>query len=410
MFFADLHLHSPFSRATSKDMSLEGMAHWARKKGIDLLGTADFTHPDWLAYLEKRLRPMGGGLYEFEGVLFLLQSEVSNVFSRNRRTYRVHTLIFAPDFDCVKRINRYLSRFGSLESDGRPMLGLDVAKMSEDLERICPEAFLVFAHIWTPWYSLFGSRSGFDGLSQAFPDGLPRNVVGLETGLSSDPPMNWCVSELDELVLVSNSDAHSPINIGREANVFSRPLDFFELREVLEKRDRDRFLFTVEFFPEEGKYHYDGHRACNVVLHPKESVSLGGICPVCARPLTLGVLHRVYDLSDRDLEDLRPEGRVGYRRVVPLLDLIASLRGRGKGSKQVFKEYEEVLERGKEVEVLILWEKEKLASEVSEDLAEAIWQVRSGMVRIFPGYDGVYGRIEVVGEGRRMSEMQIDLF
>ncbi len=395
MFIADLHLHSPYSRATSKDMDLEGMAHWSRKKGIHLLGSADFTHPDWLSCLEKRLRPVGSGVYEFGGIKFLLQCEVSNIFSRNSRTYRVHTLIFAPDFDSVHRINEYLSRFGSLTSDGRPMLGLDIVKMSEDLTRICPDAFLIFAHIWTPWYSLFGSRSGFDGLREAFPDGVPENIFGFETGLSSDPPMNWMVSELDNFPLLSNSDAHSPMNIGREANVFSEEVDFFRLREILKRRDRSRFRFTVEFFPEEGKYHYDGHRVCGVVLHPKESRRLNGICPVCSRPLTLGVLHRVLDLADRETDQIREQDRIGYLHLVPLLDIIAYLRGKGKGSKTVLNEYTKLLDMGQEMDIVLNWEEERLKDVLPMDIAQAVIRMRKGQIKVRPGYDGVYGKIEV---------------
>ncbi len=395
-FVADLHIHSPFSLATSKEMDLESLSRWAHLKGIDLLATADITHPDWLDLLRRKLRPASKrGLWYYGGVEFVLGGEVSNVFSREGRTYRVHTLLYCPDFDCVERLRQSLAPFGTLRADGRPTLRLDVDEMAWMLHRVVPECFLILAHAWTPWYAVFGSRSGFDSLSQAFPNGLPPNVVAIETGLSSDPPMNWCLSDLDRLALVSNSDAHSPLALGREASVFQDALDFFALREVLEKGDAQRFAFTVEFFPEEGKYHYDGHRSCGVVLPPEEAERLGNLCPVCGKKLTLGVLHRVRKLADRKGPE---EGRreIGYQRTIPLIEVISQVRGRGRQSKAVREEYIRLVSRRDELSLLVFLPERELERFVDRDLQKAIVSMRQGKVKVRPGYDGVYGRIEVV--------------
>ena len=395
-FVADLHIHSPFSLATSKEMGLDSLSYWARLKGIDLLATADITHPDWLDLLRRKLRPAGKrGLWYYGGVEFVLGGEVSNVFSRDGRTYRVHTLIYCPDFDCVERVRESLAPFGNLRADGRPTLRMDVNEMAWMLHRLVPECFLVLAHAWTPWYAVFGSRSGFDSLSQAFPDGIPPNVVAIETGLSSDPPMNWLLSDLDPLALVSNSDAHSPLVLGREANVFREELDFFSLKETLERNDPRRFAFTIEFFPEEGKYHYDGHRSCGVVLSPEEAERLGNICPVCGKKLTLGVLHRVRELADRNSPE---EGRrqVGYIQTLPLMEIISQVRGKGKQSKSVREEYLRLISKQNELFLLALLPEDELERFVDKDLLRAIVAVRQGRVRLIPGYDGVYGRVEVI--------------
>ncbi len=375
-------------------MILPQLVNWAKKKGLSLLGTGDFTHPKWLEHLKDYLTVSDRyGIWYYDGLDFILTCEVSNIFSRAGKTYRVHTIIVAPDFDEVEAINRYLSSFGRLSADGRPMLGLDIEKMCSALMKIAPQSFVIFAHIWTPWYSLFGKNSGFNSLKEAFPDGLPENVLGLETGLSSDPPMNWMVSELDSLCLVSNSDAHSPANLGREANVFSKAVDFAELKDILRRQDKSRFLFTVEFFPEEGKYHYDGHRKCDVFLHPQESYSLNNICPVCSQVLTIGVLHRVYDLSDRASEGL--SHKIHYRRVVPLREIIAQGLGKGKNTKTVDKLYHSIVDSVAELDLLLFVPEEKLYNYLPIEIAEAIISVRAGNIEVQPGYDGVYGKVKV---------------
>ncbi len=395
-YIADLHIHSCFSRATSRQMTIPDIAYWARKKGISLIASADFTHPEWLLRLKKHFSSSDRtGIFSFEGVDFVLGCEVSNIFSRNKRTYRVHSLIFCPAFEDVEGINKYLSSFGRLDADGRPMLGLDIEKMAEALLRISPHSFLAFAHIWTPWYSLFGDKSGFNSLEDAFPNGVPENVLALETGLSSDIVMNKMVSSLGGLRLFSNSDAHSPINIAREANVFSSQIDFFGLKECLKDKQDKRFLFTIEFFPQEGKYHYDGHRQCGVCLHPRDTELEKGLCPVCGRPLTIGVLNRVWRFSDRDEEVVKSQVKGDFRYAIPLVDIISVVRGRGKNTKTVLSEYISLLNKASELDLLLFLPMEDVRSVCPDSIAGAIESVRNGNVKVSPGYDGEYGRIQI---------------
>ena len=390
-YIADLHLHSPFSRATSKEMTLDNLSLWARRKGISLLAACDWTHPDWFGYLKQNLKKTSRiGIWSYDGVDYVLGTEVSNIFSRNKRVYRVHTLIYSPSFDDVFRINEYLSDYGRLSSDGRPMLKLDIEKMCLDLLNISPDSFVVFAHVWTPWYAIFGASSGFDSVGSAFPSGVPDNVVGFETGLSSDPPMNWRVGFLDDFCLVSSSDAHSPVNLGREATVFSSAMDFFEMREALKNKDNSRLLYTIEFFPQEGKYHYDGHRRCAICLHPEETIKHNGICPVCGRPVTVGVLNRIYSLSrGRAEKDIH---RIGYKYQVPLLDILSYIYKKGKQTKTVMRAYLKALEGTTEFDILfdeLALESSGLSGEV-KDLVRAI---NNGKASFSPGYDGEYGKL-----------------
>ncbi len=311
---ADLHLHSRYSRATSADMDLPGLARWAKLKGINLLGTGDFTHPAWFKELVGALRPAGEGIYEYEGVSFLFTAEVAAVWSFGGRLRRVHFLLFAPSAEDAARISKELGAFGNLSADGRPTLGISGEKLVEVVKGVSPRAAIIPAHAWTPWWSVFGSNSGFDSLEEALGRGRPE-VFAIETGLSSDPPMNWRLSALDEVTLVSFSDAHSPTRLGREACVLELPeLSYFALVEALRQKDPNRFLFTVEFFPEEGKYHYDGHRACGVVFSPEETRRHGGRCPVCGKPLTVGVMHRVEELADR-LPGEKPRSAIPIARL-----------------------------------------------------------------------------------------------
>ena len=289
---ADLHIHSRYSRATSKEMMIPKIAEYAKLKGINLVATGDFTHPEWLKELKAYLKETGKGIYENSGIKFILNVEVNNIYTKKGKLRRMHNLIFAPDFVTVEKINGYLTKYGKLASDGRPILSLDSCVMFKALLDISPDIFLIPAHIWTPWFSLFGSNSGFDTIGECFGD-LKDRIFAMETGLSSDPAMNWRLSVLDDYTLVSNSDAHSPSRLGREVNVFKEELDYFQLRDVLKNKDKSKFLYTIEFYPEEGKYHYDGHRKCDVRLSPKEARFNNNLCPVCSRSLTIGVLHRV---------------------------------------------------------------------------------------------------------------------
>jgi uncharacterized protein (TIGR00375 family) len=332
-FVADLHLHSRYSRATSRDMEVESLARWARKKGITLLGTGDFTHPTYFAELTSKLTPAEPGLYRLkEGerdIRFMLQVEVSNVYQQGGRLRKIHTLLYAPSLEAAARLNTALARRGKLLADGRPTFSFSVKELCRIVFDVAPDAVLVPAHAWTPWFSLFGSQSGFDSLQEAF-DGCFDRIFAIETGLSSDPSMNWRLSALDGIALMSNSDAHSPSRLGRECNVFAGPLDYWALWEAVRARDPSRFLYTVEFFPEEGKYHYDGHRACGIRCSPAETRASRLRCPVCQRPLTVGVMHRVEALADRPAGTMPPRA-IPFKRLVPLEEIIAAAVGKGSG-------------------------------------------------------------------------------
>jgi len=395
---ADLHLHSKYSRATSRDMDVENLARWCRLKGITLVGTGDFTHPVWFREMRAKLKPAGRGLFTYEGVHFLLTVEVSNIYPQGGRLRKIHNLILAPSFEVAERLNAVLGRFGNLMADGRPTLSLPCDKLVEYVTELCPDCLVIPAHVWTPWFSLYGSNSGFDALEECFRD-QSRHVVAVETGLSSDPPMNWRLSELDRVLLVSNSDAHSPAKLGREANVFEMDvLDYHELVRILRERDVSRFLYTIEFFPQEGKYHFDGHRNCNQRLAPRETRALQGICPVCRRPLTVGVMHRVELLADRE-EGYVPEGAVPYRSLIPLEEIIAEALGAQVGTAAVREEYLRLCrEFGGEFRVLLDVPPEELARVASPRVVEGLRRVREGQVHIVPGYDGVFGEIRIFAE------------
>ena len=401
---ADLHLHSRYSRATSRDMDVEHMAQWSRIKGITLLGTGDFTHPVWLRELRAKLEPTGRGLFAHHGAHFMLTVEVSNIYPAVGRLRKIHNILFAPSFEVVDKINAVLGRFGNLLADGRPTLTLPTDRMVEYIMEISPDCMVVPAHAWTPWFSLYGSNSGFDAIAECFGDQL-KHIAAVETGLSSDPPMNWRLSELDRVMLMSNSDAHSPPKLGREANVFACELDYFEIMRILREKDTSRFLYTVEFFPEEGKYHYDGHRACNRRLTPAETKAAGGRCPVCGRPPTVGVIHRVELLADRE-EGFVPEGAVPYRNLVPLEEIIAEANGTKPGTVGVREEYFRLCEAfGGEFNVLLDAPVEEVRKHTTLRIAEGLRRVREGRVHIAPGYDGVFGEISIFKDGEEVREI-----
>lgn len=409
-FIADFHIHSKYSRATSKNMDVPALARWAGYKGINLLGTGDFTHHLWLEELKQYLQPQEDkGLLFYQGIYFILSTEVSNIFSEKGKVYRVHNLIMVPNLKLAQEVNRMLSFYGNLASDGRPVLGMSCRALAEELFKISPDVMLIPSHIWTPWFSVFGSNSGFDSLEEAF-DKYTEKITALETGLSSDPPMNWRLSRLDRFSLVSNSDSHSPQRIGREANVFDCQLNYWEIKKVLETKDKNKFLYTVEFFPQEGKYHYDGHRNCKLRLHPKETFKYKGICPVCGKPLTKGVLNRVEDLADRE-EGFVPPDAIGYKSLVPLDEIIAEVKGVVKSSKSVEKEYLNLVsEFGSEFNLLVNIEEDELFSKLPAKLAEGIKRVREGRLKILPGFDGEYGLIKIFDEEEKKENQQLTLF
>jgi uncharacterized protein (TIGR00375 family) len=404
---ADLHIHSRYSRATSQEMSVPKIVEYAKLKGIGMVGTGDFTHPAWLKELKDQLTERDG-YYEHGGVRFLLNVEVNNIYTRHGRLRRVHNLIFAPDFPTVDRINQYLGRYGKLASDGRPILSLDTYDMYRALLDISAAVFIIPSHIWTPWFSMFGSSSGFDSIDECFGD-LKDRFFAVETGLSSDPAMNWRLSVLDNYALVSNSDAHSPSRLGREANVFKEDLNYSSLVEILKSRDPSRFLYTIEFYPEEGKYHFDGHRKCDVRLSPREARFNNNLCPVCSKNLTIGVLHRVEALADRE-EGFLPPNRIPYKNLIPLEEIIAEAAGVGRDTAVVRNEYLKLCRQfGSEFEVLISAPFEALKAATQEKVAQGVIRARQGEVIINPGYDGEFGTVRIFPE-EKAPESQLGLF
>jgi len=389
---------------------LEHLARWAKWKGIDLLGTGDFTHPQWFRELSEKLVPVAEGIYEFNGAKFMVTGEISCIWSQDGRQRRVHFLVLVPSLEDAARINRELFRLGNLAADGRPTLGVPGRALLRTILGAAPGAVVIPAHAWTPWYSIFGSNSGFDSLEEAFGEDVGK-IFAIETGLSSDPPMNWRLSALDRVALVSFSDAHSPAKLGREACVFELPeLNYSALVSAIRDKDRTRFLFTVEFFPEEGKYHYDGHRNCSVVLSPRESLALGNRCPKCGRPLTVGVLHRVEALADRP-EGFVPDGAIPYKSLVPLDEIIAQALEVGKGTKSVLAEYRKLVERfGSEFAILLDLPEEEIEREIPGAIGKAILKVRRGELEIRPGYDGVYGEIVIPLGEEKGGPAQLSLF
>ena len=397
-FIADFHLHSKYSRATSKEMEVESLARWARKKGITLLGTGDFTHPTYFVELKAKLAPLGNGLFELKsgdkGVKFILTTEVSNIYRQDGKGRRVHTLIFAPSFEVTEAICSKLGNLGKLSSDGRPIFTFPAKDLVKMILNISEECMLVPAHAWTPWFSIFGANSGFDSIEECFGDMTPH-IHAIETGLSSDPEMNWRLSALDHITLISNSDAHSPSRLGREANAFDCVLDYKEVTETLRTKDRRKFLFTLEFFPEEGKYHYDGHRNCGVVFSPPQTKLHQSVCPVCKKKLTVGVLYRLEELADRP-EGFMPKNAIPSIHLIPLEEIIAESLNQRVGTKGVDTEYERLVERGgSELKILLDAAPDELATFVPPRILEGIIRMRQGKVSIAPGHDGVYGKISL---------------
>ncbi len=408
-FYADLHIHSKYSRATSKDCDLKHLAYWARKKGIAVVGTGDFTHPVWMSELQEQLVSAEPGLFRLKPDLekevsamlppacqgttrFMLSVEISTIYKKGEKTRKIHHLLYSPDFPAAERIIQSLSKIGNLKSDGRPILELDSRHLLEITLESGPGPYLVPAHIWTPWFAALGSKSGFDAIDECYADLAPY-IFAVETGLSSDPEMNWRVSSLDRFRLVSNSDAHSPQKLGREACVFDTELDYFAIRTALETGHG--YEGTVEFFPEEGKYHLDGHRNCNVRLLPNETKQLGGRCPECGKPLTIGVMHRIDDLADRS-DESQPETAGMVQSLVPLPEVLSEILHVGPQSKKVGHYYEGLLgQLGPELQLINDIPLEDIRKTGDSVVAEAIARLRKQEVIREAGYDGVYGRIKL---------------
>ena len=406
---ADLHIHSRFSMATSKEGTPENLDFWARKKGISLIGTGDFTHPVWREELKERLVSEGNGLYRLkdayvkeesrkfpgEGTRFVVSGEISSIYKKNGKTRKVHNVILLPSLEAADAMAQRLEKIGNIHSDGRPILGLDSHDLLEMMLDVCPEGILIPAHIWTPHFSVLGAKSGFDSVEECFEELAPY-IHALETGLSSDPAMNWRISKLDRYQLVSNSDAHSPSKLGREANLLDIDCSYEGLYRAIQTGEG--LEGTVEFFPEEGKYHFDGHRKCGVSLSPVEAERLGGICPVCGKKLTMGVDHRVEQLADRAEGFVKKDGKK-YESLVPLPEVISACMGYSTASKKVQGCFEQMLQTlGTEFDILRNVPSEDIKSCAGERIAEGIENVRTGNVKRIPGYDGEYGKIQLFDE------------
>ena len=405
----DLHIHSRFSMATSKEGTPENLDFWARKKGISLIGTGDFTHPVWREELKERLVSEGNGLYRLrdayvkeesrkfpgEGTRFVVSGEISSIYKKNGKTRKVHNVILLPSLEAADAMAQRLEKIGNIHSDGRPILGLDSHDLLEMMLDVCPEGILIPAHIWTPHFSVLGAKSGFDSVEECFEELAPY-IHALETGLSSDPAMNWRISKLDRYQLVSNSDAHSPSKLGREANLLDIDCSYEGLYRAIQTGEG--LEGTVEFFPEEGKYHFDGHRKCGVSLSPVEAERLGGICPVCGKKLTMGVDHRVEQLADRAEGFVKKDGKK-YESLVPLPEVISTCMGYSAASKKVQGCFEQMIQTlGTEFDILRNVPSEDIKSCAGERIAEGIENVRTGNVKRIPGYDGEYGKIELFDE------------
>lgn len=401
---ADFHIHSKYSRATSKNMDLAHISKWAKYKGIDLIGTGDFTHPLWLGQIKQELTEDGSGFLMTKnsppagsGPKFILTGEISSIYTQGGKVRKVHTIIFVPDIKTAQKINEKLTGIGNLYSDGRPIIGLSAKDLAKLVLDINPSSMIIPAHAWTPWFSIFGSNSGFDSIEECYEELTPY-INSIETGLSSDPEMNWRLSALDKITLISNSDAHSPANLGREANVFDiaqNKLTYEEIADIIKKKDPKRFLYTIEFYPEEGKYHFDGHRNCGIVVNPFDTKYPGNICPKCGKRLTIGVMNRVGELADRQ-PGHHDENFPGSKHLVPLQEIIGESFSVAPNSQKVQKEYLDLVNRfGGEFNILLDRAEDELTNNIDPKIIDGIQRVRSGKIEIEPGYDGVYGKVKV---------------
>ncbi|MEM4348016.1 MAG: endonuclease Q family protein [Candidatus Anstonellaceae archaeon] len=405
---ADLHLHSKYSRATSAEMGLESLSEWAKIKGIDLLGSGDFTNPKWLDEIESKAICLDCGFLQYKDTRFCLSAEISCVYEQQAKMRKVHLVLLCPSIEVARQINESLAKYGNLLADGRPTLLLSAVELCEIVFEISQKNLIIPAHAWTPWFSVFGSKSGFDSLKECFAE-YENKIYAIETGLSSDPAMNWRLSQLDRVQLLSNSDSHSPEKIGREATVFELDrLTYDELYEAIRYKEKRKIACTFEFYPEEGKYHFDGHRNCKVSFSPEETKKHGGICPVCRKPLTIGVLNRVEQLADRP-EGFVPRNAVPFENLVPLKEIIAQAMGKNLISKSVEREYFHLVKIfGSELAALHA-PYELIARHAGKRLAEGIKMVREGKVRKIAGFDGEYGQIIIFSQ-KKESQTTLEEF
>lgn len=424
---ADLHLHSYFSRATSKSLNLENLHKWAQLKGINLVGTGDIAHPGWLKEMREKLEPAEEGLFKLKQeiarpydaevykpcqapVRFMLAGEISNIYKRNDKVRKIHNVVFMPSFSALEKFQARLEKIGNIRSDGRPILGLDSRDLLEIVLETDPRGYLIPAHIWTPWFAMLGSKSGFDSVEECFDD-LSNHIFALETGLSSDPPMNWRLSILDKYTLVSNSDAHSPQKLAREANIFETELSYSAIFDALKTGDHDKFKGTLEFFPEEGKYHYDGHRKCEIRWHPKTTLENNCICPVCGNTVTVGVMHRAELLADRDVDEFR-SNRHPFRSLVPLPEMLSEIHNVGATSKRVNKSFNFLLSKlGSELYILLDAPLEDIEHIAGPMVSEGIRRMRNKELQIDAGFDGEFGKVRMFDEQeRKQFSSQLNFF
>lgn len=393
-------------------MNLENCAEWAAKKGIPVIAACDFTHPEFFREIKRKLEPQGNGLLKLRNsnldTNFLLGTEISCIYSKDNKGYRIHVLVWLPNLEAVEKFNTQLNWVENLKSDGRPILGMDVRELTKIAFEVTDQAAVIPAHAWTPWFSLFGSESGFDSLKDCFEE-YANKVYAIETGLSSDPAMNWRLSQLDNVSIISFSDAHSLQNLGREATVFElEELNYNNILQVIKRSppeagppsaevdSKNKIAYTIEFYPEEGKYHWDGHRNCNIRFSPQETSANKEICPVCKKRVTIGVMNRVAKLADREEINEPPKGRPPYKSLVPLQEIIAEALGQNKGTKAVDQEYENLVKAGKnEFNVLMRTPEEELKKIALPRTAEGIIKVRRGDIIVEAGYDGVFGKVKV---------------
>ncbi len=432
----DLHIHSKYSRACSQDLELEKIASACARKGVDIIATSDFTHPKWFEHIKTNLKEINDfGIYQLKSEIlnsksetnsklsakggsasggktkFLLGTELSCIKKHKGETRRIHLCVFAPDIETAEKFNKKLDLMGfNLKSDGRPILGLTAKELLEIMLEVDERMVMVPAHAWTPWFGIFGSYGGYDSLEECFEELTPK-IFAIETGLSSDPLMNWRLSKLDNIALISNSDAHSCAKIGREANVMQfgseQEITYNNIFKIIKEGDRSRFLYTIEFYPEEGKYHYDGHRACQFVCGPKETKRLGGICPKCKKELTIGVMNRVEELSDRGEDEAKKINKIPYKNLVPLAEIIADVLDMGVNSKAVQAEYNGLIKAfGNEFNVLLNISISDIEKASSGQMAQAIERVRKGSIYVKPGYDGEFGVVKVFQEGEKKKSKQ----
>jgi DNA helicase II / ATP-dependent DNA helicase PcrA len=426
-FIADLHIHSKYSRATSPDLNPENLWVWAQLKGLQVVATGDCVQPNWLDELEAQLEPAELGFYSLKPKLakllekkvpdscrgetrFILSTEISSIYKKNDVVRKVHSVVVLSSLEAARKFQKRLGAIGNIKSDGRPILGLDAKNVLEIALECDPKTLFIPAHIWTPWFSVLGSKSGFDSIEECFED-LTKHIYALETGLSSDPLMNWRLKQLDPFLLVSNSDAHSASKLAREANLFDCEFSYDGMYRALSNRKDKGFKGTLEFFPEEGKYHFDGHRECKVRLHPRETIKNKGLCPSCGKPVTVGVMARVEELADRAEGEKGPNARP-YFSLIPLEEVIAEARGVGKTSRQVGVAYHELLKLlGSELRILLDLPLKEIQAAGGDLVAEGVRRMRTGKVKIAAGYDGEYGTIEIFGEDERKSiEGQLTFF